>query len=170
MSDFEIPNEKKPSFKQKGQSPAELKTSDIPGEKEAAAGEEKEKPQYSKEELLRVFDEIIFSGEYTEQYVIRGRLPVTFRTRTGEDVNAIQKAIDSAGLNLISSVETMRSIMNLQYSLASYDKKDLTVLKLEERSKVIERLPGPIIGLLIGLMSKFDHKVAEACREGEENF
>ena len=137
---------------------------------EEAAPPEENKSKFSKEELLRVFDEIIFSGEYTEQFVVRNKLIVTFKTRTGEDINLIQKTIDSAGLNLISSVDTMRSIMNLQYALASYDKRDLTVLKIEDRSKFIEKLPGPVIGLLLDLMAKFDQKVAEACREGEENF
>lgn len=158
--------------------PASLTTSLIPGQEEPEQenvelnedGSKKEEPKYSKEELLRVFDEIIFSGEYVETYLIRGRLPVSFRTRTAEDINYIQKTIDSAGLNLISSVETMRSILNLQFSLASYDKKDLTGLKPEDRMKMIERLPGPIVGVLIDFMAKFDEKVAMACKEGEENF
>lgn len=159
-----------------GSKPPSLTTSLILGqepEPEDQTGEgadKKEEPKYSKEELLRVFDEIIFSGEYVESYLIRGRLPISFRTRTAENINYIQKTIDAAGLNLISSVETMRSIMNLQFSLASYDKKDLTGLKMEDRMKMIEMLPGPIVGVLIDLMSKFDEKVALACKEGEENF
>lgn len=175
MSDFELPTRKVKSSNTSGTtqsiSSKELEKIDdqLSTEKDTKL-EDKETPKYSKEELLRVFDEIIFSGEYREDYVIRNRLQITFKTRTAEDINFIQKTIDSAGLNLISSVETMRSIMNLQFSLASYDKKDLSNMKPDERMKLIERLPGPIVGILIDRMAKFDEKVMLACKEGEENF
>jgi hypothetical protein len=172
MSDFELPEKqgakhgpaKRPITK------PNLDPTTLKGEEPLKEDDSKEEPEYSKEELLRVFDEIIFSDEYSEEFLIRGRIPVTFKTRTAEDINRIQKAIDSAGLNLISSVETMRSIMNLQYSLVSYNKADMTGMKIEEKTKIIEKLPGPIVGVLINLMAKFDRKVALACEEGEKNF
>lgn len=182
MSDFELPNSTAsrgakhgPARSPKPQAPPTVKASTLmneSGDSENTGDLESKvvEPEYSKEELLRIFDEIIFSGEYSESFLIRGRLPVTFKTRTAEEVNAIQKAIDSAGLNLISSVEMMKSILNLQYSLASYDGKDLSGMKPDERHKVIERLPGPVVGILIDMMSKFDRKIALACKEGEENF
>lgn len=173
MSDFELPAKNKEKTKKEygnhlppEQPEASLKAEDLEGAKEP----QKEKPLYSKEELMKVFDEIIFSGEYREEFIVRNKLVVTFRTRTGEEVNAIQKQIDSSGLNLISSVESMRSILNLQYALISYERRDLGMMKAEERAKFVERLPGPVIGMLIDLMVKFDQKVAAACREGEENF
>jgi hypothetical protein len=127
-------------------------------------------PKYPDEELLRVFDEIIFSGEYLETFDIKGRIKVTFKTRTAEDINKIQKIIDSSNMNLISSVETLRSFLNLQYSLVEYHKHDLSTLKYEEKSKFIENLAGPIVGMLLTMLAKFDHKVAKACEFGEKNF
>jgi hypothetical protein len=173
MSDFELPQTSKGATHGPAKRPVGKPSIDpttLKGEEPLKEDDSKEVPEYSKEELLRVFDEIIFSEEYSEEYLIRGRIPVSFRTRTAEDINKIQRAIDSAGLNLISSVETMRSIMNLQYSLAAYNKVDLTGMKFEDRTKIIEKLPGPIVGVLINLMARFDRKVALACEEGEKNF
>lgn len=127
-------------------------------------------PEYPQEELLRVFDEIIFSGEYRETYTIRGRVPVTFRNRSAEEMSEIQLTIDTAGYNLISTVESIRSIKNLQYALVGYHGKDLSLMKIEEKAKFINKLPGPIVGTLFMLLSKFDNKINQACREGEANF
>jgi hypothetical protein len=44
------------------------------------------------------------------------------------------------------------------------------MMKDTERSTFIESLPGPIIGMLLTQLGKFDSKVSQACREGEENF
>lgn len=180
MNDFELPTSKASNSLPKAQlkpstSPVETyDTSQTPTGSTGAAGEttdsDSNEPTYSKEELLRVFDELIFSGHYSETFQIRGKLSVTLQARTAEEINQIQQAIDSANLKLISSVETMRSFMNLQYSLVNYGGRDLSVMKIEEKRKFIERLPGVIIGSLINLMAKFDHKVAKACEEGEENF
>lgn len=138
-------------------------------EKESPENANKE-PAYSPEELLRVFDEIIFSGEYRETFNIRGKVPVTFRTRTAEEISEIQRYIDSAGSQLISTVESIRSIMNLQFSLCNYRGKDLSLMKKEERAAFIEKLPAPVVGMMLVILSKFDQKIAQACREGEENF
>ena len=126
-------------------------------------------PKYSKEELLQIFDEIIFAGEYVEEVMIRGRVPVKFSTRTAEQVGQIQDALDRAGLTLISSVEQKRSIMALEQALVSFNGKDLSGLKPEERSGFIAKLAGPVIAILMEEMGKFDLKVAAACRE-EANF
>jgi hypothetical protein len=133
-------------------------------------GGDKDKPIYSQDELLRVFDEIIFSGEYRETYNIKGKVPVTFKTRTAGEIEEIQHAVDSAGAQLISTVESIRSIMNLQFSLCVYRGKDLTMLKAEDRVAFIKSLSAPIVGMLLMTLSKFDTKVSMACREGEENF
>lgn len=171
-SEFELPSRK--GAQQKSQ--PKLDVENILGAAEGTDMEKKEtenangEPSYSPEELLRVFDEIIFSGEYQETFNIRGKVPVTFRTRTAEEISEIQRFIDSAGSQLISTVESIRSIMNLRFSLCNYRGKDLSMLKKEERSIFIEKLPAPIVGMLLVMLSKFDNKVAQACREGEENF
>lgn len=184
MSDFELPAQgiKKPLTKpvNKPAEPVGKPTSyqqPVMGEANVSSDEaaeakkeEVKKPKYPEEELLRVFDEIIFSGEYREDYWIRNKIRVSFKTRTAEDINTIQKTIDAAQYNLISSVETAKSLFNLQYSLAFYKDKELSMMKPEDRLKFVQQLPGPVVGMLIELLSRFDEKVALALKEGEENF
>lgn len=185
MSDFELPAQgvKKPVTRpaikpSESGSKATTYQHPIMGEanipdaedKKASEPEKKPEPKYPEEELLRVFDEIIFSGEYREDYWIRNKVKVAFKTRTAEEVNSIQAKIDSAQYNLISSVETAKSLFNLQYSLAFYKDKELSLMKPEERLKFVEQLPGPVVGMLIELLSRFDEKVALALKEGEANF
>ena len=171
MSDFELPRDAKQQNKKptpQKDSPS-LNKADL-GVEEAQENEEKEQPKYSQEELLKIFDDIIFSGEYSETVKIKNKLQFTFRTRTAEEIDEIQKFIDAAGMNLISSVETARSVMNLQYALVDYQKHSLGTMKFEERAKFVKRLPGPVVGVLIGELNKFDQKVAAAFAEGEKNF
>jgi len=131
---------------------------------------EEKKPAYTPEELTAVFDDILFAGEYTENVIIRGRLPVQFRTRTADEVSAISRIIDTTSSNLISTMNEQRSLLNLYYGLISYNNKDLSTIKFEDRQAFIKKLPAPIIGVLMTAMAKFDDKVYAACKEGEENF
>lgn len=171
-SEFELPSRK--TLKPKSEASLSILPSDEatkPSEVPAGdASQTKGEPKYPVEELLRVFDEIIFSGEYQETYNIRGKVPITFRTRTAEEISVIQRFIDSAGSQLISTVENIRSLMNLKFSLCNYRGKDLSMLKDAERTLFIEKLPAPIVGMLLVALSRFDNKVAQACQEGEENF
>lgn len=174
-NDFEIPaksskNTVKPMASKK---PVAEAVSDLKAETpEKVVAVSKEDPgatRYDQTELLRIFDDIIFSGEYVEEVIIRGRLPVKFSTRTAQQVGEIQDALDSAGLTLISSIEQRRSILSLEQSLVSFNGKNLSGLSKEDRSEYIGQLAGPVIAMLLNSMSKFDMKVQAACRE-EANF
>lgn len=136
-----------------------------PSETEAPA-----ESKYSEEELSAIFDEIIFSGEYVEEVLIRGKLRVSFKTRTAEQIRSITQTIDSTQAVYANTVESIRSLLQLQYALTSYQGKDLTSLKFEEKSKFIGQIPGPVVALLLEALAKFDQKVYEACQEGEANF
>lgn len=169
MNDFEIP-----SSPVSGSSPTpRVKATDLQSgemKPDSKAEETKEAPQWPVEELLRVFDEIIFSGEYTEQFNIRDRLVVKFRTRTAEELNEIQAQLDSSQFNLITTVEQKRSILLLEKALIYYNGKDLSVMKPSDKTVFIGRLPGPIVGALLNALQRFDDKVFAACKEGEKNF
>ena len=172
MSDFEF-TEHKPK---RGAKPKEEEVLVQPAVPENSEGEEKEKedkpvkPKYNKDELLAIFDEVIFQGEYVEDVTIRGKLKVQFRTRTAEEIEQISKVIDSTSFNLISTMNESRMVLNLQYALTFYQGRDLSALKVEDRAKFIKKLPGPVIAVLIDALFRFDDKVAEACKEVEGNF
>lgn len=125
---------------------------------------------YDPEELASIFDEIIFQGEYSEEIIVRNKLRVRIRTRTAEEIEAISMVVDTTKANLVATLAEKRSLLNLQYALQFYNGKDLRMVSLEEKAKFIGRLPGPIIGALLTAMGKFDAKVYEACKDGEENF
>lgn len=130
-----------------------------------------ETPKYSKEELLSIFDEMIFSSEYTETVSLRGgKLQVVFRSRSAEDTMAISKDIDSKNFTLITTLQEHRALQNLAYSLVSFANKDLKGMTIEDRTKYIVKLPAVVVGALSESLGKFDHKISAACREGEANF
>lgn len=173
MSEFEF---EKPAVRRKGKPEAEVKIEgetlpkETPEQKEKDDGVEQTKPKYDKDELLRIFDEIIFSGEYSEDVTIKGKLHVQFRTRTSEEVSEISRVIDATPYNLIATMNESRMILNLQYALTSYQGKSLVGVSKEDKAKFINKLPGPVIGALLDALYKFDDKVFEACKELEENF
>lgn len=168
MSDFELPTgaerkaQRKAALPKTEQSPVEIKDQETKSDESSS--------KYDPAELLRIFDEIIFSGEYEEEVVVKGRLRVGFRTRAAGEIEEISKFVDGTQANLIATLNEKRSLLNLQYALTFYQSKDLKTLKVEDKSKFIRSLPGPVIGALLGALQKFDEKVYEACKEGEENF
>jgi hypothetical protein len=139
-------------------------------EVETAGEEKKEKPQYNPEELARIFDEVVFSGEYSEDITIKGKLKIRLRTRNAEEIEQISLMIDGTTAQLVATLAEKRSILSLQYALETYAGKDLRVLSLADRAKFIKNLAGPIIGALLTALNKFDEKVYAACQDGEENF
>jgi len=167
MSDFELPPKKqpKPAVKQATQ-PLDEAPKDGPEKAEEISSE------YNQEELLQIFDNIIFSGEYQETVTVKNRLRLVFRTRTAEEINNIQLRLDSesGNLKLVSTVDSLRSFLTLSASLVSFQGKDLSSMKPEEKTKFLEKLAGPIISLLFIELTKFDRKVMAALQEGEANF
>jgi len=129
-----------------------------------------EPSKYSKEELLTVFDEIIFSGEYREDALIKGKLKVTFRSRSADDVNSITREMDNQIHNLVSAYNERVAFLNVVYSVISYAGKDLSGMGIDDKKAYLGKLPAVIIAALSEALVKFDSKVAEACIEGEENF
>lgn len=139
--------------------------------KEEVSIETKEsKPKFDPDELLVIFDEIIFSGEYREDITIKNKLKVTFRSRSADDTTSISKEMDSGSYSLISTLQERTAFLNVIYSVIFYAGKDLSNLTLVQKKDFFGKLPAVIIGALSEALIKFDSKVAAACFEGEENF
>ena len=169
MSEFEFTKPRKGAAKKEEvKEPVVVEETAAQDEKEKP--EAPEKPKYDKDELLRIFDEIIFQGEYVEEVTIRGKLKVQFKTRTAEEIENISKVLDSNTYQLVSTLNEARMLLNLQYALVYYQGKKLAGLKPEDKSKFIRMLPGPVIAVLIEALFKFDEKVQFACTELEANF
>ena len=132
--------------------------------------EDSKTPQWKKEELLAIFDQIIFSGEYEEDFILGSKLKYKFRTRSAGDTSEITAVIDKSEHNLISTFNEQRAILNLAYSLVTYQGKNIRSAPAEERVKFIKSLPSVIVAALSDSLVKFDAKTDAACREGEAYF
>jgi hypothetical protein len=140
------------------------------GDSEKKEKEKKQIPEWSEDELMQVFDDIIFVGEYSEDVSIKGRLKVRFRTRTTKEIEAISRVLDAGSFNLVQTMEEARFLLNIQYALVSYQGRELEGKSIDERATFVRSLPGPVIGLLMTSLAKFDRKVFTACKDGEANF
>lgn len=128
------------------------------------------KPQYDKAELLAIFDEMIFQGEYQEEVTIKGKLKVTFRARSANDITAISRELDGSQFSLMATITEQRAFLNLIYSMIAYAGKNYEKVEIKERREMIGKLPAVVIGALSEALVKFDQKMDAACREGEANF
>lgn len=161
-NEFELPpTQKKSKVSQMTEAPV------IPAVEET---KETEKPKYDPEELLRIFDELIFAGSYTETVNIRGKLKVTFITRSAEQMDSITQKIDGTTAVLMATLVEKRNLLNLYHALISYQGKDLSTLKFDEKVSFINKLPAPLVGVLMVALFEFDSKINAATKEGEENF
>jgi len=153
----------------KTETPKQEKEVIVPGP-EASADLDPTKPKFDPDELSQIFDEIMFSGEYTEEITIRKKLKVFFRSRTAEETTLISREIDGKNYSLITTLHEDRAILNLAYSIVSYAGKDLSNTGIDERKKFINKLPAVVISILSLELNKFDYKIEAACKDGEANF
>lgn len=126
---------------------------------------EAEKPKYDKEELLNIFDDIMFEGSYKEDVVIKGRLKVTFVTRSAASVSEISRELDSKKFNLMSTLVEQKALLNISHSLIRYNDKDLSSLKMEDRRAFVEKLPTVVVAALSNALVEFDLKTEAALGE-----
>ena len=134
-----------------------------PAEKEVA--EPAKEPKYKQEELLTIFDEILFSGEYREDVAIKGKLKVTFVTRSAADTAKITNELDSKKFNLMSSMQEHKALLCICYSILAYNGKDLSALSIENKKAFIEKLPTVVVAALSNALIDFDLKTEAALEE-----
>lgn len=163
--DFDAPAAKKPK-----QDAIETKLNTQPSEEKEVAEKKDNKPEFNPEELAAIFDQIIFYGEYSEEVSIKDKLKVKLRTRTSEETEAINNEVDGSSYQLMATMNSRISLLNLRYALASYAGKDLTGMPMDQKIKFIAKIPTPVIAALFVALAKFDTKVYAACSEGDENF
>lgn len=146
-------------------------------EREAEKNAEKPKDEqdkaatskYTKEELLTIFDALVFEGEYRETHQGRG-LKATFRSRTGKDAVEISRALDRFEGKSYMTISTYANILTLVYSIVDLNGVDFSSMTVEDRYKAITKQSDAINALLYGKLSEFDEKISLAIEEGRKNF
>lgn len=132
-----------------------------------APTEELQKPKYKKEDLLVIFDELMFSGEYREDIKIKNKLNITFVTRSAAATAEITRELDNKKLNLLSSMQEFRALLCICQSLVRYGDKDLSVLSPENRRSFIEKLPSVVVSAISNALVDFDIKTDAALNESD---
>ncbi len=149
---------------------AEQEEADEPSQ-EAETDEEKEaEPVYDKKELLKIFDTVLFEGDYREQVKIGRKFSVTLRTRSVGESNEITRKVDALGLKTFLAVQNYTNVITLAYAIHDINNVSLADKKFEEKYKKVKSLPEGLIVLLSGKLFDFDRKVMAAMEEGQGNF
>jgi hypothetical protein len=128
---------------------------------------EVKKSKYDKEELLGIFDSIMFEGEHRETVTIKGKLKVGFKTRSAASTAEISKDIDNKQFNLMSTMHEYRALLSIAHSITGYNDKDLSNTSLETRIAFLEKLPTVVVSALSNALVDFDMKTEAALAEQE---
>lgn len=139
-----------------------------------------EKPLYSKEKLLSIFDALMFNkdGYEEEMEIIKGRMYATFRTRSTDVSNRINLAIDRQKFSSMLTLQNHQVIMTMSYALKAYtvignDGRRSTRAVPTEPSKAydaLKTLPEAVVEALSRGLTEFDIMVRLAVAEGETSF
>lgn len=127
--------------------------------------DETQKPKYTKDELLIIFDEILFSGEYREEVTIKEKFKVSFTTRSAADTAKITSELDSKKFNLLSSMQEYKALLCICYSMVGYNGKDLSGMPFDNKKAFIEKLPTVVVAAISNALVEFDMKTEAAMGE-----
>lgn len=125
------------------------------------------RPKYNKGELLAIFDEILFSNEYREEVLIKGKLKVVFKTKTAAELAKISEELDSKSYQLMATMQQARAFLDICYSLISYNGKDLSSAPIAARKEFLNGMPTAIMSAISTALVEFDLKVEAALSESE---
>ena len=131
---------------------------------------EEKKPEFSEEDLLAVFDTLMFEGVYTEDIMIKGKLKVTFKSMSAKDISEISGILDAKNYVLYETMQQQRALLNLSRCLTFYNQKDLSSMTVENKLTFMGTLPAAIVSALSDSLGTFSVKVQKACEVGEKNF
>lgn len=135
----------------------------------AEDAKEEEKPKYTKEELLAVYDTLVFEGTYTQVFRSRG-LNAEYRTRSGDDVVRLNQYLDAYQAKSMASLQTYSNMLTLAASLKSFNGKEFKPGDIRGTFDYLRTQPDAVNTLLLMNLSDFDMKVGMAIEEGRKNF
>jgi hypothetical protein len=132
-----------------------------------------ETAKLTEEEADAIIDEMISRGFYEKEYTLfRGRLVVRFRSRDGQALERIARALDSVRTNDERVHSQIISRFNLASSLATYGDKKFTKPSTDEefieRLKFVDSRPSAVLSQIYVALNNFDAQVFAALNEGAE--
>jgi hypothetical protein len=124
-------------------------------------------------EARSIIDAILSKGFYEENFKILGRKGV-FRSRSYADQLRVNKAIELENPATAPAYNDLIIRHNLAASLVSWDGRTYPVSNddnIDDKLKMIESLPGPLMNFLSRELSKFDAKMMIVFSDGAvDNF
>lgn len=128
----------------------------------------------TKEKANKIIDAILTKGYYEETYKITNKAAVTFRTRSFDHQERVQKAIENENPQFMGTVSLMMTKYNLAASLAKLGNTQFDPSEDGNYTKAfafISKLPYMLFNVLVQKLSKFDRLVLTVMDEGAlENF
>jgi hypothetical protein len=137
------------------------------------------KPEFSQEELLAIFDAIMFQGVYQEEMTVaEGRIYARYRTRTVDESNRINKALDKQQFATYITHGNHQALLTLSYAMLDYsiidshgDRKTREMSKDPQTAyKNLAGMPDVVLEALSRGLTAFDRKVRIAVYEAQETF
>lgn len=149
---------------------------DIVGQTPEKTWEQRLKEQgIDKEEAFKIIDAMLSKGFYERTYPLTKKTSVTFRTRSFEHQEIVQRAIENDTPQYMGTVSLLMSKYNLAASLVRMGKT--TFERGEDGGdytqafKFLSKLPYMVFNALIQKLAKFDRLVLTVMDEGAlENF
>lgn len=124
---------------------------------------------YTVQELLAIYDGIIFDNTFNKKYSMRG-MSFTLRTRGSATVIKVNQALDALKAQSINTYQTYNNYFMLAASLASYGSAEFQEGDLAGTHKYLLTLDTAIIYILLEKLNEFDKMVSLALLAGRENF
>lgn len=129
----------------------------------------------NKEEAFKIIDAMLTQGFYERTYQLTSKTTVTFRTRSFEHQEIVQRAVENESPQYMGTVSLLMSKYNLASSMTRMGKtkfergedgKDYA-----QAFKFLSKLPYMVFNALIQKLAKFDRLVLTVMDEGAlENF
>jgi len=127
-----------------------------------------------KEDVLKVLDSIISTGDVYWQFNLLGKIPVTFKMRRAWVNELLMDRMDKTPPKTIARFHDILSMYNLAGSLVQYGEHETPLINEEQLHSNVEfvsNLPFIMLNRLIKQLSLFDRVVAVATSDwAVENF
>lgn len=128
----------------------------------------------TKDKANKIIDAILSKGYYEETYKLTSKTSVTFRTRSFDHQERVQKAIEHDNPQFMGTLSLMMTKYNLAASLAKLGNKQFDPNEEGNYPKAfafISELPYMLFNVLVQKLTKFDRLVLTVMDEGAlENF
>lgn len=124
---------------------------------------------YTKEQLLALYDDLVFENGYKEEIKVRG-FSFGFKTRSSEDLIGINRALDNFKAQSANSYQTYANYLTLAASLSFIDGVEFEAGKLKLAYDALLKQTTAKVDIMLMELTNFDRKVAMAIEVGRKNF